>query len=126
MSTSAACGSAPLADTGGRLNGAMTGRARMFRTVSIAAMVRDALDAGATQHQLDMLRRGLARAFVHLVHHVDHCRRDRRRDAALATLGHHIPVHVVDLRWPSLGHVLRHRRSSAPLIFGTRYPSASP
>jgi hypothetical protein len=38
MRTNAACGKAPLAETGGRLNGTITGRARMSRIVSVGAI----------------------------------------------------------------------------------------
>src|SRR6267378_6089554 len=55
------------------------------------------LEAGAAQHQLDVLRLGLARSLLDLVHDLNRGCRNRRRHAFLATLSDHVTVHIVDL-----------------------------
>src|SRR2546427_5806934 len=82
---------------------------------------RIGLNTGASQDPLDVLGLGLPRAGVDLADGVDGRRRDGRGHALLATLRHHVAVHVGDLGRSALGHVFPHREPPvAPAARGRR------
>src|SRR5215470_12964585 len=97
------------------------GKPRGFRTVilSVAAMRSSCvLHASPLEREPEVLRRLLARPALDLVDHLHRGHRDRRGHATALTAGDDVPVHVVDLGGPALGHVLGHGR--APVLLPRR------